>query len=129
MKQLSRDEVLEIYLNALAHVYDPHSDYMGHQQMESFSIAMTLKLFGIGAVLESDDGYTKIRELVPGGPAARSGLLKPGDRIIAVAQGNKEPTDIVNMPLQHAVQMIRGPKGSAVTLTILPAGAVDGAVP
>jgi carboxyl-terminal processing protease len=129
MKQLSRDEVLEIYLNALAHVYDPHSDYMGHQQMESFSIAMNLKLFGIGAVLESEDGYTKIRELVPGGPAARSELLKPGDRIIAVAQGPKEPTDIINMPLSRAVELIRGPKGTLVTLTILPAGAADGAVP
>jgi carboxyl-terminal processing protease len=129
MKQLSSDEVLEIYLNALAHVYDPHSDYMGHQQMESFSIAMNLKLFGIGAVLESEDGYTKIRELVPGGPAARSGLLKPGDRIVAVAQGAKEATDIVNMPLSRAVELIRGPKGTNVTLTILPAGAADGAVP
>jgi carboxyl-terminal processing protease len=129
MKQLSRDEVLEIYLNALAHVYDPHSDYLGHQQMESFSIAMTLKLFGIGALLGNEDGYCKIRELVPGGPAARSGRLKPGDRILAVAQASKEPTDIVNMPLQHAVELIRGPKGSAVTLTILPAGSADGAVP
>jgi carboxyl-terminal processing protease len=129
MKQLKRDEVLELYLNALAHVYDPHSDYMGHQQMESFSIAMNLKLFGIGALLGTEDGYCKIRELVPGGPAAKSGLLKPGDRITAVAQGNKEPTDIVNMPLAHAVSMIRGPKGTTVVLTILPAGAADGAAP
>jgi carboxyl-terminal processing protease len=129
MKQLTGDEVLEIYLNALAHVYDPHSDYLGHEQMESFSIAMNLKLFGIGAVLETEDGYCKIRELVPGGPAARSGLLKPGDRIVAVAQATKEPTDIVNMPLSRAVELIRGPKGSAVTLTILPAGAADGAAP
>jgi carboxyl-terminal processing protease len=129
MKQLNRDEVLEIYLNALAHVYDPHSDYMGHEQMESFSIAMNLKLFGIGAVLENDDGYCKIRELVPGGPAARSGQLKPGDRITAVAQGSKEATDIVNMPLTRAVELIRGPKGSQVTLTILPVGAAEGAAP
>jgi len=129
MKQLNHDEVLEIYLNALAHVYDPHSDYMGHEQMESFSIAMNLKLFGIGAVLENDDGYCKIRELVPGGPAARSGQLKPGDRITAVAQGSKEATDIVNMPLTRAVELIRGPKGSQVTLTILPVGAADGAAP
>ena len=69
--------MLEIYLDALAHVYDPHSDYLGHEQMESFSIAMNLSLFGIGASLESEDGYCKIRELLPGGPAARSGLLKP----------------------------------------------------
>jgi carboxyl-terminal processing protease len=128
VKALDSDEVLEIYLNALAHVYDPHSDYMGHEQMESFSIAMNLKLFGIGAVLEMEDGFCKIRELVPGGPAAKSGLLKPGDRIVAVAQGTKEPVDIVNMPLPRAVELIRGPKGSSVTLTILAAGAAEGAV-
>ena len=129
MKQLKRDDVLEVYLNALAHVYDPHSDYMGHQQMETFSMGMNLKLFGIGAVLRNEDGYTRIEELVPGGPAAQSELLKPGDRIIAVAQGNKEPEDIVNVPISHAVEKIRGPKGSIVSLTILPDGAPDGAAP
>jgi carboxyl-terminal processing protease len=129
MKQLKRDDVVELYLNALAQVYDPHSDYLGHQQMETFSMSMNLKLFGIGAVLRNEDGYTKIQELVAGGPAARSGLLKPGDRIVAVAQGTKEPVDIVNVPITHAVEKIRGPKGSTVTLTILPAGAADGAPP
>lgn len=129
MKALSSDEVLEIYLNALAHVYDPHSDYLGHEQMDSFSIAMNLSLFGIGASLETEDGYCKIRELLPGGPAARSALLKPGDRIIAVAQGGKEPVDIMNMPLSRAVELIRGPKGTAVTLTVIAVGDADGAVP
>ena len=81
--------------------------------MESFSIAMNLSLFGIGASLETEDGYCKIRELLPGGPAARSGLLKPGDRIVAVAQAGKEPVDIVNMPLSRAVELIRGPEGVA----------------
>ncbi|MEO6568906.1 MAG: PDZ domain-containing protein, partial [Opitutaceae bacterium] len=103
MGEMSRDEVLEVYLNALAHVYDPHSDYLGHEQMDSFSIAMNLSLFGIGATLQGEDGYCKIRELVPGGPAAHSGLLKPGDRIVAVAQDSQEPVDVVNMPLSHAV--------------------------
>ncbi|MEO6418848.1 MAG: carboxy terminal-processing peptidase, partial [Polyangiaceae bacterium] len=129
MKALRSDEVLEVYLDALAHVYDPHSDYLGHEQMESFSIAMNLSLFGIGATLESADGYCKIRELVPGGPAARGGLLKAGDRITSVAQDGKDPVDIVNMPLSDAVELIRGPKGSTVTLTILPAGAADSALP
>ncbi len=126
MKDLHSDEVLEIYLNSLAHVYDPHSDYLGHEEMESLTIAMNLSLFGIGASLETEDGYCKIRELLPGGPAARSGLFKPGDRILAVAQGRGEPVDITSMPLTRAVELIRGPKGSTVSLTILPAGAADG---
>jgi carboxyl-terminal processing protease len=129
-KALQSDEVLEIYLNALAHVYDPHSDYLGHEQMESLSIAMNLSLFGIGATLETGDGGDcKVRELVPGGPVARSGLLKPGDRIVAVGQAGKEPVDIMNMPLSRAVELIRGPKGSTVTLTVIPVGAADGALP
>jgi carboxyl-terminal processing protease len=129
MKSLRGDEVLEIYLNALAHVYDPHTDYLGHEQMESFSIAMKLSLFGIGAALQTEDGYCKIRELLPGGPALRSGLLKPGDRILAVAQAGAEPVDITSMPLPRAVELIRGPKGTTVKLTILPAGAADASLP
>jgi carboxyl-terminal processing protease len=129
MRALRTDEVLEVYLDALAHVYDPHSDYLGHEQAESLSIAMNLSLFGIGATLETADGYCQIRALVPGGPAARSGLLKPGDRIVAVAQAGKEPVDIMSMPLSRAVELIRGPKGSSVTLTVVPTGAADGSPP
>ena len=123
MRKLGPDEVLEIYLDALTHVYDPHSDYLGREQMETLNIAMNLSLFGIGATLQGRDGYCTIRELVPGGPAARSGLVKPGDRIVAVAQTGKEPVDVVNMPLPQAVEMIRGPKGTTIRLTIIPAGA------
>lgn len=126
MKSLRSDEVLDIYLDTLAHVYDPHSDYLGHEQMDSFSIAMNLSLAGIGATLESTDGFCTIRALVPGGPADGSGLLKPGDRIVTVAQPDGKPVDLVGMPLSRAVQLIRGPKGSTLELTILPAGAADG---
>jgi carboxyl-terminal processing protease len=126
MKKLSADSVLEMYLNALAHIYDPHSDYMGHEELESFKTVMTLSLFGIGATLQSVDGYCKIRDLVPGGPAARSGLLKVGDRVVGVGQGpGKEPADLVDLPLAQAVALIRGPKGTDVALTIIPAGADD----
>jgi len=128
MKALHGSEVLEMYLNALAHVYDPHTDYLGHEQMETLTIAMNLSLFGIGAALESDDGYCKIHQLLPGGPALRSGQLKPGDRIVAVAQSSEEPVDVTNMPLTRTVELIRGPKGTTVRLTILPAGAADGSL-
>jgi len=127
MRKLDDQAILEFYLNALAHVYDPHSDYMGHEQMASFGSLMSLSLVGIGASLQSDDGYCKIREIVPGGPAARSGQLKIGDRIVGVAQEKGELTDLIDMPLPQAVELIRGQKGTTVRLTIIPAGAADDA--
>lgn len=129
LRNLRSDEVLSTALDVLAHVYDPHSDYLGHEEMESFSIAMNLSLFGIGATLEDADGYCTVLDLVRGGPAARSGLLKPGDRIVAVAQPGRDPVDIVSMPLGRAVELIRGPKGTSVTLKVIPAGAPDGSSP
>lgn len=114
-------DVLQIYLNALTHAYDPHSDYLNNEHAQDFSIQMSLSLYGIGAQLVEDDGYCTIRELIPGGPAARSKQLNPQDRIMAVAQSNKPPVDVVDMDLGRAVQLIRGPKGSQVRLTISPA--------
>lgn len=127
MKNLREDEVLEIYLDALTHVYDPHSDYLGQEEMESFSISMNLSLFGIGAALGSEDGVCIIRELVPGSPAMQSGKLNPGDRITAVQQEGAEPVDIADMRLGQIVNLIRGPKGTPVTLTVLPPEGVAGA--
>jgi carboxyl-terminal processing protease len=118
--------VLEIYLNALAQIYDPHSDYMGPEQLKSFEIGMNLSLTGIGATLQSEDGYCKIKELVPGGPAARSGLLVNGDRIVGVSQKKDgEFTDLIDLPLSQAVELIRGKKGTSVFLNIIPAAATD----
>ena len=128
MQQLSHEEVVAIYLDALAQVYDPHSDYMGHEDMQEFAISMNLSLFGIGAKLLSQDGYCRIVELIPGGPAARSGLLGPGDRIVAVSQDGQEPVDVVGMPLKRIVELIRGSKGSVVTLSVIPSSAADEAV-
>ncbi|MGI8436587.1 MAG: S41 family peptidase, partial [Chthoniobacterales bacterium] len=126
MKKLSDGSMLELYLNGLAHAYDPHSDYMGREQLESFNIAMNLSLAGIGATLQTEDGICKIMELVPGEPAAASTVLKAGAKIVGVSQGpGKEVVDLVDLPLPQAVDLIRGPKGTDVTLTIIPAGATD----
>lgn len=128
IEELDGDDVLQIYLTSLTHVYDPHSDYFGKAQLENFSIGMKLSLFGIGAVLSSEDGYCKVKELMPEGPAAKSKKLKPEDRIIAVAQGTNPPVDAVDMKLNKVVDMIRGAKGTEVRLTVIPADAVDPSV-
>lgn len=121
-------DVLQIYLTALAHVYDPHSDYFDRSQMENFAVGMSLSLEGIGAELTSPDGYCTIRKLVPGGPAAKSGKIKEKDRIVAVAQADGPFVDVVDMNLNKVVQLIRGPKGTEVRLTIIPADAADSSV-
>jgi carboxyl-terminal processing protease len=115
------DAILQAYLESLAHAYDPHSDYFSAPHAQDFSIDMSLSLYGIGAQLQEDYGYCTIKDLVPGGPAAKSKLLNPEDRIVAVAQGNKPPVDVVDMDLEKVVQLIRGPKNTEVRLTISPA--------
>ena len=122
MREMSREAVLEVYLSALARVYDPHSDYLGREQMQEFDIQMNLALVGIGARLRSDEGRCLIVELLPGGQAERSGQLGAGDTIVAVAQGSSEPVDVVDLSLRRIVQMIRGRKGTEVRLTVIPAG-------
>ncbi len=114
-------DVLQAYLNALAHAYDPHSDYLNTEHAQDFSISMSLALFGIGAQLTEDDGYCTISSLVHGGPAEKSKMLHEKDRIVAVAQGNQPFVDVVDMELGRVVQLIRGSKGSQVRLTISPA--------
>jgi carboxyl-terminal processing protease len=98
---------------------------MGKHELENFNIGMKLSLFGIGAVLQSEDGYCKIRSLQPEGPAERSKKLKPNDRIVAVGQSNQPPVDVVDMKLNKVVELIRGPKATEVRLTIIPADATD----
>lgn len=127
-EEYDSDDVFELYLTTLTHVYDPHSDYFGRASAENFSIGMKLSLYGIGARLKSEDGYTVIEDITPGSPAQKSKKLKPGDKIVAVAQGaSGEPVDAVDMKLTRVVEMIRGPKGSTVRLFVEPAGAPEGA--
>jgi carboxyl-terminal processing protease len=121
-------DVLELYLSALTHAYDPHSDYFQPDEAQNFNIqAIDHAVTGIGAVLRSDDGYATIEEVIAGGPADLDKRLQAGDRILAVGQGTKEPVDAVNMKLNRVVDMIRGLKGSIVHLVVLPAGAAESA--
>jgi len=119
--------VLQRYFTAFAQAYDPHSEYMTPSSSDDFEIGMKLSLGGIGALLQSEDGAAKIEKIIPGGPAARDGRLKPGDKIIGVAQDKAEMVDILHWPLYKAVGIIRGKKGSKVTLTIIPASDITGA--
>lgn len=129
MREFDSEEILQTYLTSLAHVYDPHSDYMSPTEAANFEINnISLSLTGIGAQLEWDDGYTKIKALIPGGPAELSKQLKPNDKIVAVAQGEEEPVDTVEMRLNKVVGMIRGKRGTEVRLTIIPANSPDGSV-
>jgi carboxyl-terminal processing protease len=121
------DFVIQRYLSAFAQAYDPHSEYMTPSSTEDFDIGMKLSLVGIGALLASEDGTAKIERIIPGGPADRDGRLKAGDKIIAVAQGDKPPVEILHWPLYKAVRLIRGEKGTKVVLTVIPAVEISGA--
>jgi len=120
MHQMDDEELLEMFLTAVCNAYDPHSSYMSPSTLENFEITMRLNLEGIGASLQWEDGYTVVRELVPGGAAARDGRLKLGDRIIGVGQGlTGEIEDVVDMRLTDVVKRIRGPKGTIVRLKVV----------
>lgn len=115
-------EVLDLWADAFSRALDPHSSYMSQDVLEDFQIQMQLSLEGIGASLTSEDGYTVIEELIPGGAADKSKQLKPKDKIIAVAQDGKPPVDVMDQDLRDVVKQIRGKKGTKVNLTILRQG-------
>lgn len=123
LKQFEADEVLQLWLDAMGHAYDPHTDYLGKRDLDQFAMQMNLRLFGIGATLQSEDGYTVIREIRPGTPAERSKQIKVGDKVVAVAQGKGEFVDVIDEKLSKVVEQIRGAKGTEVRLSIIPAGA------
>jgi len=119
--------VIERYLSAFARAFDPHTDFMSPNNREDFEINMKLSLQGIGAMLSNEDGAAKVERLIPGGPAEMDGRLKPGDKIVAVAQGDDgEAVDVLHWPLYKTVRLIRGDKGSKVILTIIPASDPSG---
>jgi len=114
-------DIIEYYLGALTHSFDPHSAYFKPATSDNFDIEMSNAVEGIGAQLRTEDEYTVVVAILPGGPADIDGTLQPGDKIAAVAQGNGEPVDIIDMHIDKVVRMIRGEKGTVVRLTVLPA--------
>jgi carboxyl-terminal processing protease len=122
VKQTNGEDVFSIYMNAITEAYDPHTNYFSPSDQDRFNVDMSQSLEGIGARLQADNDYTKVSEIIPGGPADKSKLIHPNDRIIAVAQGETgEWVDVVGWRLDDVVKLIKGPKGTQVRLQILPA--------
>ncbi len=127
IEEYSSEDVFQLYMNSFAESLDPHSGYMSPFNSENFRIQMQLSFQGIGAQLTSEDDYTKVAEIIPGGPADLSKQLMPNDKIIGVGQDkNGEILDVIGMKLDDVVQKIRGKKGTMVRLEVLPAGTTAG---
>ncbi len=119
MHQTDGEELLEMYLTAMTTAFDPHTSYMSPRTLENFEIMMRLNLEGIGAALKSEDGYTIVDKIIPGGAAEKEGHLKVEDRIVGVGQGLDGPIeDVVDMKLSDVVDKIRGKKGTIVRLEV-----------
>lgn len=119
-EQRDSQDVFQLYVNALARLYDPHTSYFSPRTTENFQINMSLSLEGIGAELTIEDEYTKVVRIIPGGPADLQGILKAGDKIIGVGQDDEEIVDVVGWRLDDVVDLIRGAKDSTVRLDVIP---------
>jgi carboxyl-terminal processing protease len=123
LTQYNSDDIFQLAMNAFAESIDPHTNYLSPITSDNFKIDMSLSLEGIGARLQTEDDYTKIFEIIPGGPADKSKELKADDKIIAVAQGEDgEFEDVIGWRINDVVRKIRGEKGTVVRLLIIPAG-------
>jgi carboxyl-terminal processing protease len=122
MEQRDSQDVFELYVNALASLYDPHTAYYSPRGTENFQINMSLSLEGIGAELRTEDEYTKVARVIPGGPADLQGILKAQDRIISVGQGDEELVDVIGWRIDDVVHLIRGAKDSVVRLELIEGG-------
>ncbi|MFC4313097.1 carboxy terminal-processing peptidase [Steroidobacter flavus] len=126
-EQVTSDDIFEVFMNAFAHVFDPHSSYFSPRNSEEYRIQMSLSYEGIGASLQLVDDYVTVLNVLPGGPAAINGTLGANDRIIAVGEGKSgKMVDVIGWRLDDVVQIIRGKVGTTVRLNILPAGAAPG---
>jgi carboxyl-terminal processing protease len=121
IEQMKQSEILEFYLTALTTCFDPHSTYMSPESAEDFDIQMRLSLDGIGASLRSEDGYTIVNQVMPGGPADKDGRLKDKDKIVGVGQETGEIEEVYEVKLSEVVRKIRGKAGTKVRLRVLTA--------
>jgi carboxyl-terminal processing protease len=120
--QFNSEDVFSIYMNSITESYDPHTNYFSPKQSDLFKQQMSLSLEGIGAQLQTDNDYTKVIRILPGGDAEKSGLVHINDLIIGVAQGTDgEMVDVIGWRVDDVVKLIKGPKGTTVRLLILPA--------
>jgi len=119
LEKVRRSDRFEMYLNSITNVFDPHSDYFNPKEKEDFDINMSGRLEGIGARLQMDGDYTKVILVIPGGPAWKQKELEVDDKIFKVQQENQaEPVDVTGWLVDEVVALIRGPKGTKVTLTV-----------
>ena len=119
-RQTRSEDAFQLYINAFASTYDPHTQYLSPRSSENFNMSMSLSLQGIGAVLRTEDDYTSVVRLVTAGPADKAGELRPSDRIVSVGQGERgKLIDVVGWRLDDVVELIRGPKGTIVRLELV----------
>jgi carboxyl-terminal processing protease len=121
-KDVNSEDIFSMYMNCITESYDPHTNYFSPPAAERFKQSISLSLEGIGARLQTENDYTKVVEILPGGPAEKSKLIKVNDRIVAVGQGETgEMVDVIGWRIDDVVKLIKGPKGTKVRLGILPA--------
>jgi carboxyl-terminal processing protease len=128
LQKNTAEDIYEVYINSFTELYDPHTNYFSPRSSESFAIRMSLSLEGIGAVLQLEDGYTKVVRIVTAGPADKQGQLKASDRISGVAQGEDgEMVNVIGWRLDEVVELIRGPKDSIVRLEVISSSGTENA--
>lgn len=121
-RDVNSEDIFSMYMNCITESYDPHTNYMSPSMADRFKQSISLSLEGIGARLQTENDYTKVVEILPGGPAEKSKLIKVNDRIVAVGQGAEgEMVDVIGWRIDDVVKLIKGPKGTKVRLGILPA--------
>ena len=126
LKRIKSDDIFSLYTNSITSLYDPHTNYLSPKSQEDFEINMSLSLEGIGAILSTEDGITKIVRLIPGGPADKSGLLKVNDKIVGVASlPENDIEDVRDWRIDEVVRLIRGPKNTKVRLEVIPNSSPD----